>query len=167
VKVLLEREAVLAELAGLGRRADGGAGRVVLLRGEAGVGKTAVIDRFLDQWGRQVQVLRGWCDPLSAPRPLGPLIDMAAQLPAAEAAGLAGVINRGEPEAIYAGLLRLFGEGHRWVCVIEDAHWADGATLDLLRFVARRIESLPLLLVVSHSGIWPAAVRWPGSGWSR
>jgi DNA-binding CsgD family transcriptional regulator len=150
VKVLLEREAVLAELAGLGRRAAGGAGRVVLLRGEAGVGKTAVIDRFLDQWGQQVQVLRGWCDPLSAPRPLGPLIDMAAQLPAAEAAGLAGVINRGEPEAIYAGLLRLFGEGHRWVCVIEDAHWADGATLDLLRFVARRIASLPLLLVVSY-----------------
>jgi DNA-binding CsgD family transcriptional regulator/tetratricopeptide (TPR) repeat protein len=150
VKVLLEREAVLAELAGLGRRAAGGAGRVVLLRGEAGVGKTAVIDRFLDQWGQQVQVLRGWCDPLSAPRPLGPLIDMTAQLPAAEAAGLAEVINRGEPGPIYTWLLRLLGQGHRWVCVIEDAHWADGATLDLLRFVARRIASLPLLLVVSY-----------------
>jgi DNA-binding CsgD family transcriptional regulator len=150
VKTLLEREAVLAEFAGLGRRAAGGEGRVVLLRGEAGVGKTAVIDRFLEQWGPPVRVLRGWCDPLSAPRPLGPLIDMAAQLPAAQAAGLAAVINRGEPEAIYAGLLRLFDAGHRWVWVIEDAHWADGATLDLLRFVARRIESLPLLLVVSY-----------------
>jgi DNA-binding CsgD family transcriptional regulator len=150
VKTLLEREAVLAELAGLGRRAGGGAGRMVLLRGEAGAGKTAVIDRFLEHCGQQVRLLQGWCDPLSAPRPLGPLIDMAAQLPAAEAAGLAALINRGEPEAIYTGLLRLLGAGHRWVCVIEDAHWADGATLDLLRFVARRIESLPLLLVVSY-----------------
>jgi DNA-binding CsgD family transcriptional regulator len=155
MKTLLERDPVLAEMAGLGRRAAGGAGRrgsgrMVLLCGEAGVGKTAVIDRFLEQCGRQVRVLRGWCDPLSAPRPLGPLIDMAAQLPAAEAAGLAAVINRGEPEAMHTELLRLLGEGHRWVCVIEDAHWADGATLDLLRFMARRIESLPLLLVVSY-----------------
>jgi predicted ATPase len=155
VKTLLEREAVLAELAGLGRRAAGGegrggAGRMVLLRGEAGVGKTAVIDRFLQQSGPRVPVLRGWCDPLSAPRPLGPLIDMTAQLPPAEAAGLAAVINRGEPEAIYTWLLGLLGQGQRWVWVIEDAHWADTATLDLLRFVARRIESLPLLLVVSY-----------------
>jgi DNA-binding CsgD family transcriptional regulator len=144
---LLEREAVLA---GLGRLAAGGAGRVVLLRGEAGVGKTAVIDRFLEQSGPRVPMLRGWCDPLSAPRPLGPLIDMTAQLPPAEAAGLTAVINRGEPEAIYAALLRLLGQGQRWVCVIEDAHWADGATLDLLRFLARRISGLPVLLIVSY-----------------
>lgn len=150
MKTLLEREAVLAELAGLGRRTAGGSGRMVLLSGEAGVGKTAVIGRFLEHSGQQVRVLQGWCDPLSAPRPLGPLIDMAAQLPAAEATGLAAVINRGEPEAIYTWLLRLLGEGQRWLWVIEDAHWADGATLDVLRFVARRIESLPLLLVVSY-----------------
>src|SRR6185312_10448301 len=128
VRTLLEREVVLAELAGLGRRAAGGAGQVVLLRGEAGVGKTAVIDRFVEQWSRQVQVLRGWCDPLSAPRPLGPLIDMAAQLPAGQGAGLVAAINRGEPEAIYAALLRLLGAGRPWVCVIEDLHWSDGAT---------------------------------------
>ncbi len=150
MKTLLERETVLAELAGLGRRAAGDAGRVVLLRGEAGVGKTAVIDQFLKQSGRQVKVLRGWCDPLSAPRPLGPLVDMAAPLPATEAAGLAAVVNSGEPEAIYGELLRLLSKGHRWVCVIEDAHWADGATLDLLRLAARRIELLPLLLIVSY-----------------
>ena len=36
------------------------------------------------------------------------------------------------------------------MCVIEDLHWADGATLDLLRFLARRIDSLPVLLVVSY-----------------
>jgi len=46
VKTLLERESVLAEMARLARRAAGGAGQVVLLRGEAGIGKTAVIDRF-------------------------------------------------------------------------------------------------------------------------
>ncbi|WP_232006755.1 LuxR family transcriptional regulator [Mycobacterium sp. 1245805.9] len=150
MRTLLERDVVLAELAGLGRRVAGGAGQVVLLRGPAGVGKTAVIDRFVEQWSRKVQVLRGWCDPLSVPRPLGPLIDMAAQLPADQAAGLVAVINRGEPEAIYAALLRLLGVGPPWVCVIEDLHWADGATLDLLRFLARRIGSLPVLLMVSY-----------------
>jgi DNA-binding CsgD family transcriptional regulator len=149
VRTLLEREAVLAELAGLGRCAAGGAGQVVLLRGEAGVGKTAVINRFLEHCGQQVRVLRGWCDPLSAPRPLGPLIDMTAQLPAAEAAGLTAAITRGEPETIYTGLLRQLGAGHLWVCVIEDLHWADGATLDLVRFLARRVGALSVLLIAS------------------
>ena len=69
VEFLLEREAALAELAALAAKARRGSGRVVLLRGEAGVGKTAVIARFaagLDN----ARILRGWCDPLIAPRPL-------------------------------------------------------------------------------------------------
>ena len=150
MEFLLERESVLAQLGVLGQRAGRGAGRVVLLRGEAGIGKTAVIQHFIAGLDERVQVLRGWCDPLATPRPLGPLIDMLAQLPKPKAGVLAAALDRGGAEAIYAGLLGLFGDGNSWVCVLEDVHWADGATLDVLRFLARRAGSLPVLLLVSH-----------------
>jgi DNA-binding CsgD family transcriptional regulator len=147
---LLERDAVLAELAGMGRRVGRRAGRLVLLRGEAGVGKTTVIAAFVGGLDSSMRVLRGWCDPLVAPRPLGPLIDVFAGLGGAAAAGLAAAVDAGDTAALYQRLLALLGDGSRWVWVIEDAHWADSATLDLVRFVARRIDSLPLLLVVSY-----------------
>jgi DNA-binding CsgD family transcriptional regulator len=146
---LLERDAVLAELGLLERAAGRGAGQVVLLRGEAGVGKTAVIARFTATPGRDVRVLRGWCDPLATPRPLGPLLDALAGVGPAAATALGAAIEAGDTGALYRRLLALLRDGQRWVWVIEDAHWADGATLDLVRFLARRIESLPLLLVVT------------------
>ncbi len=147
---LLEREIVLAEMESSARQAARGTGQVLLLHGEAGVGKSAVLRRFLDTMASGFQVLLGCCDPLTAPRPLGPLIDMLAQLPATDAAGLRAAIDAHDSESIYRGLLDVFGGGNRWVCVIEDGHWADGATLDLLRFVARRIHSLPLLVIMSY-----------------
>ena len=121
----------------------------MLLRGEAGVGKTAVIARFAGGLDPSVRVLRGWCDPLAAPRPLGPLIDALAGLgDSRRRAGRGDGGRRHRP--MYRRLLAVLGDGRRWVWVIEDAHWADGATLDLLRFLARRIDALPLLLVVSY-----------------
>lgn len=147
---LLERDAALAELERFQRAAALGSGRMVLLRGEAGVGKTTVIARFVGGLGQRARVLRGWCDPLSAPRPLGPLIDMLADTSGEQPAGIRAAVDAGDSEAIYAGLLGMFGTEAAWVCVIEDVHWADGATLDLLRFLARRIDSLPLLLVASY-----------------
>jgi DNA-binding CsgD family transcriptional regulator len=150
VQLLLERENVLDKLEELGRRAGCGSGRVVLLRGEAGVGKTSVIEQFTGGLSGHARLLRGWCDPLTAPRPLGPLVDMLAQLPESQAAGLAAGIDRADTKAIYNRLLGLLGNGNFWVCVIEDMQWADGASLDLLRFVVRRVESLPVLLIVSY-----------------
>ncbi|MDT7790710.1 MAG: hypothetical protein QOD59_146, partial [Mycobacterium sp.] len=149
-EILLERESVLTQLGELEQRAGRGAGQVVLLRGEAGVGKTAVIRRFLADLDDRLRVLRGSCDPLATPRPLGPLIDMLAQLPGPQASELAAAIDRGGVEAIYAGLLALFTDGNTWVCAVEDVQWVDGATLDLLRFLARRVGSLPVLLLVSY-----------------
>lgn len=145
---LLERDAVLAELGRLARGMRGGVGRVVLLRGEAGVGKTAVITSFTAGLDPSVRVLAGGCDPLSAPRPLGPLLDALVGLGTSGDA-LGAAIDAGDTAALYRRLLALLRDGHRWVWVIEDAHWADGATLDLVRFLSRRIASLPLLLVVS------------------
>ncbi len=149
---LLERDAVLAELdrCRLSGARGRGRGRMVLLRGEAGVGKTAVIARFLARLGQGARVVRGWCDPLATPRPLGPLLDMLAGLPVEHAHRLRAAITAGDNEAIYAGLLAVLTDGHRCVCVIEDLHWSDGATLDLLRFLARRLDTLPVLLVASY-----------------
>jgi predicted ATPase len=114
VERLLEREAVLAELDRLARGVRGGAGRVVLLRGEAGVGKTAVITAFSAGLDPSVRVLAGGCDPLSAPRPLGPLLDALAALgPVGDALGAA--IDAGDTAAIYRRLLALLRDGHRWV----------------------------------------------------
>jgi len=147
---LLERDAPLAQLRMLARRmARSGHGEVVLLRGEAGVGKTALLARFVGQLDSGLRVLQGWCDPLGAPRPLGPLTDAMAGLNAAAATELAAAVDSGEPVRIYRQLLGALSDGARWVWVIEDAHWADSATLDMVRFLARRIGALRLLLVIS------------------
>ena len=147
---LLEREAQLAQLTALARRvARGGPGEVVLLRGEAGVGKSAVLARFADQRDSRLRVLRGWCDPFGAPRPLGPLTDALSGLEAGAGAALAAAVDSGDTARIYRQLLSALADGSRWMWVIEDAHWADGATLDLMRFLSRRISALRLLLVIS------------------
>ncbi len=147
---LLERDAVLGELGALARGVRAGVGRVVLLRGEAGVGKTAVVTGLIAGLDAAVRVLRGGCDPMSPPPPLGPLHDALAGLGPATAAALGTAIDSGDTAALYRRLLTMLRDGHSWVWVIEDAHWADGATLDLARFFARRLGSLPLLLVVSY-----------------
>lgn len=147
---LLEREAVLAQLDRYRRALVDRRGRMVLLRGEAGVGKSAVITRFIAGLGKQGQVLRGWCDPLAVPRPLGPVLDMLAPRPGDHATRLRAAIESADTEAIYNGLLRSISETAPLIWVIEDVHWADTATLDVLRFLARRIDVLPLLLVVSY-----------------
>ena len=149
VNRLLERETALAELDRC-RRAAARGGRIVLVRGEAGVGKTTVIARFYEGLGLSTPVVRGWCDALATPRPLGPLIDMLDGVAGERAARVRAAIDAGDAETIYARLVDLLGDGARWVGVIEDLHWADGATLDLVRYLARRIEALPVLLVVSY-----------------
>ncbi|BBX48429.1 AAA family ATPase [Mycobacterium cookii] len=146
---LLEREAPLAQLKLSTRRMARGGGEVVLLRGEAGIGKTTVLANFVKQLGPELRVLQGWCDPLGAPRPLGPLTDALPGLDVAAAAGLTAAVESGDTAQIYRQLLCALGDRARWVWVIEDAHWADGATLDMVRFLARRIGALRLLLVIS------------------
>src|SRR5579859_4355880 len=136
--MLLERDRPLVELDRWWTEASDGQGRLVLLSGEAGIGKTAVV-RELE---RRVsgRVLVGACDPLSMPRPLGPLVDVAPQLGGAVAAHLAA---RERADVVFAAVLAdLAAAGSTTLLVIEDAHWADAASLDLLRFLGRRIRHL-------------------------
>jgi hypothetical protein len=77
------------------------------------------------------------------------LIDALAGLNGAAGAELAAAVEAGDTARVYRQLLGALGDGGRSVWVIEDAHWADGATLDLIRFLARRVAALRLLLVIS------------------
>ena len=110
-----------------------GQGSVVLVTGEAGIGKTTLLRSVVAQLPAGARQLWGMCDPLSTPRPLGALRDVAVELSPAVAAQLAG--SAAQHEIFAAALDALRARPH--VLVMEDLHWADEATLDLVRFVAR------------------------------
>src|SRR4051812_35696816 len=76
---LLERDAFRAMLDVLLADAESGEGRLVLIGGDAGIGKTALVDAFCQAHAATTRRLAGACDALSTPRPLGPLVDIARQ----------------------------------------------------------------------------------------
>ena len=133
---LLEREPFLRELDRVLYEAIGGQGRLLFISGEAGIGKTALVEHFMQQ--RAHRVLWGACDALFTPRPLGPLHDIAGQVKGTLAALLQGEIDR---IAVYAACLNELQTPT--TVVIEDIHWADEATLDLLKYLGRRIQRTP------------------------
>jgi DNA-binding CsgD family transcriptional regulator len=132
--VLLERDSFLEVL-------DGPPGRLILLGGEAGVGKTALVRAFTE--GRTV--LWGACDPLHTPRPLGPLVDIG--------------LEAASPSALAAALLDRLRSEPGTVLVLEDVHWADEGTLDVLRLLGRRIEGVPALAIATFRDDEPAPLR--------
>ena len=144
---LLERESPLASLREYAAQARCGDGRLVLVAGEAGVGKSALVEQLrLDLPGA-----RWWwgaCDGLFTPRPLGPLFDLADQL----GGDLADLCRAGAGrEELFRALLRQISPPQLLdVVVIEDVHWADDATLDLLRYLGRRLRDSGVLLIVTY-----------------
>ena len=74
---LLEREGPLRRLGELVEQTAQGEGRIALIRGEAGIGKTSVARALTHGIADQAHVLWGSCDDLLAPRPLGPIVDMS------------------------------------------------------------------------------------------
>ena len=144
---LLERDAALAELHGAFGEVRQGEGRLVFLRGEAGIGKTSLVQRFCSEVVG-AQVLVGACDPLDTPRPLGPVADMVDQLATAPVSLTSDDVPR--HERFRACLEVLSSSRSPVIAVVEDAHWADEATLDLLRFVGRRLAGTGGLLVVTY-----------------
>ena len=136
---LLERDELLAALAS----ASAQGGRLVFVGGEAGVGKTTLVRAFGAQAG--LRVLRGSCENLATPTPLGPFADIAAQTDGV----LADLLAAGaDPRAVARALLGELAEPA--VVVIEDVHWADEATLDALRVLGRRIDESQGLVVATY-----------------
>ena len=147
---LLERDHELAllgqRLATLGTGQSSGSS--VLLSGEAGVGKTSVLRAAARAADRRIDWLWGTCEPMLSPTPLGPLVDWLDRMPPE----LAAAVRAGRHAAeVLTGVLAMLRDPARpTVLVIDDAQWADGATLDLLRYLGRRIESTSALLVLSY-----------------
>jgi DNA-binding CsgD family transcriptional regulator len=144
---LLEREPVLEGLREALAEARDGRGGVVLVPGEAGVGKTLVLRRFCAEVRPFARVLWGNCDALLTPRPLGPFADIAR---VTSDRFLELVEGHAKPHAVADWLLGELTTAAPAVVVLEDVHWADEATLDVLRIVGRRIESVPALLVATY-----------------
>jgi DNA-binding CsgD family transcriptional regulator/tetratricopeptide (TPR) repeat protein len=145
--VLLEREAQLAALASYAGEARNAQGRLVLVAGEAGVGKSALVEE-LQRDLPEAAWFWGACDGLFTPRPLGPLFDIAAKL----GGELLELCRADAPrEDLFGALLRQVSEPDQLhVLVMEDIHWADEATIDLLRFLGRRIRDATVLLIATY-----------------
>jgi DNA-binding CsgD family transcriptional regulator/tetratricopeptide (TPR) repeat protein len=143
---LLERETELARLSACLDAVAQGSGQVVLLGGEAGVGKSVLVDALADA-GQDVRVVRGECEPLFAPHALGPLLEFAEETGGA----LKALVDEGAlPHEIAGALLDELRRERATLFVLEDLHWADEATLDVFRVLARRIETVPCLLVATY-----------------
>lgn len=143
---LLERDEALAALGEALDETRLGRGRMLLVAGEAGVGKTSLIRAFCRGLDDGTRVLAGSCDALSTPRPLGPLNDIAS----AVGGSLADLVQLGAPPADVFAALRDELATTPTVVVLEDMHWADEATLDVLRLLARRVETLPTLVLATY-----------------
>ena len=144
---LLERAAELAALSNeLAAVLRTGRGRLVLIAGEAGIGKSALVRSFCAGAG-STRILAGACDALHTPRPLGPLVDLADQTGGELAVRVDDSVGARE---LLASLVRELRRRSPSVVVLEDLHWADQATLDFVRLLGRRIETVPALVLVTY-----------------
>lgn len=142
---LLERHCAQEDLRLMLRNADRQRGSLLLLGGEAGVGKTSLLQQFSTEARSSARVLIGHCDALSTPRALGPLYDIAD--PTLERL----LADHAPRETLLRALLASFAaRPQATLLAIEDAHWADEATLDLLRYLGRRIANTRAMLVVTY-----------------
>jgi ATP/maltotriose-dependent transcriptional regulator MalT len=145
---LLEREAELAVFDATFADAARGAGQVLLVSGEAGLGKTSLVRALADRAADRARVLVGACDDLLTPRTLGPFRDLAL----GEASPLRRALDDGaDRDAVFGAVLEECSDPLRpTLVVIEDAHWADEATRDVLAFLGRRVVGMPTLVVVTY-----------------
>jgi DNA-binding CsgD family transcriptional regulator/tetratricopeptide (TPR) repeat protein len=164
---LLERELPLTLLTEYAAQAAAGEGRLILLGGEAGVGKSALLER-LHQELPEARWSWSMCDGLFTPRPLGPLFDLADQLGGDLLERCRAGAGREElfrallaqvavPKAVAVPKVVTVPEvtgiaapGAMDVLVVEDIHWADEATLDLLRYLSRRLRGTAALIIATY-----------------
>jgi DNA-binding CsgD family transcriptional regulator/tetratricopeptide (TPR) repeat protein len=148
---LLERSEQLTTLAEIfAAVVETGRGRMALVSGEAGIGKTSLVERFCQQVEGSGRLLWGTCDVLFTPRPLGPLLDIA------EATGgdLADAVQQeAVPYEVAAAVGRLLEQRPPTILVLEDLHAADEATLDVVRLLARRLDGLPALVIATYRDV--------------
>jgi DNA-binding CsgD family transcriptional regulator/tetratricopeptide (TPR) repeat protein len=144
---LLERDPFLDALNGYADEAAAGNGRFVMVTGEAGIGKTSLLEAFRDA-REDFRWLWGVCDGAFTPQPLGPLHDIAGSVGGELVRQFSPGVDR---RTLFASFLADLETSRRpTAVVVEDLHWADEATLDWLLFLARRVARTRTLLLVSY-----------------
>jgi DNA-binding CsgD family transcriptional regulator/tetratricopeptide (TPR) repeat protein len=144
---LLERGSCLGALDEYATDAAAGRGRLVLITGEAGIGKTALVDAFREA-RPELTWLWGACDGGFTPRPLGPLFEMAS--------GRGGRLRElcsqdADRNELFAEFLSVLENSPTTpVVVVEDLHWADEATLDWVGHLSRRLHELGALVLATY-----------------
>jgi predicted ATPase len=143
---LLEREQQLAALGDYAAEAASGTGRLVLVTGEAGIGKTSLVDTFRAD-NPDLRWLWGACDGGFTSRPLGPLFDIATS-----AGGRLRELctSNSDRNELFAAFVETLGSGGPVGVVVEDLHWADEATLDWISHLSRRLVGLPALVLATY-----------------
>ncbi|HEY4831825.1 MAG TPA: AAA family ATPase, partial [Waddliaceae bacterium] len=145
---LIERAVFLTSLQTKFEKIQEGGGHCVFVSGEAGLGKTSLLKAFCKQRENDCKIYIGTCDALFTPRPLAPLYDIALQMDADSWPANWDTMDRA---GLFTRLLNAFSNKKKSaVIVFEDIHWADEATLDFIKFFARRITQLRCLFILTY-----------------
>ena len=145
---LIERDGFLDLLQTQFSKVTAGEGHCVFLCGEAGIGKTTLVKVFCKQQKGGCNIYQGACDALFTPRPMAPLYDIIWQVNS-DLWPTSHTIE--ERSVLFAGFFReLSNKKEKTLIVFEDIHWADEATLDFIKFFARRITQLPCLFILTY-----------------
>jgi DNA-binding NarL/FixJ family response regulator len=173
---LVGRAAELVELDAALESALAGRVSVVLVRGEPGIGKTRLVEELVQHAADRAVVAWGLVDEDEGAPPYWPWTQVLGSLLASVgedalgedaatvaavvpqiAQGAGGVVGPRDPVAARFALhqavtnvLRRLGERRSLVLVLDDLHWADVASLELTRFVARHLAGVPVLLVATY-----------------
>lgn len=119
----------------------------MVIHGEAGVGKSSLVEAARAQLPAETRMLVGYCDDLATARTLGPFRDLAG----AVGAELTEAVRHGDREDVLAALrTELVSADRPTVLAVEDLHWADDATLDVLRYLLRWVRELLVLLLLTY-----------------
>lgn len=145
--MLIERDDALKSFNLMRERLDQGLGGIILVGGEAGIGKTALMSACFQQYQQGYRWVWGGCDALFTPRALGPIYDIASLL----GCDIDLLLSQENGRArLFSALLHALQNSEQpIILVFEDFHWADHASLDLLKFLGRRINFTKTLLVVT------------------
>ena len=145
---LVERDAFLSLLQARGTAVAAGEGHCVFVSGEAGIGKTSLVKAFCRILPKTFNVYQGTCDALFTPRPLAPLYDVLSQRHSQLLKTSTGMEER---TALFAGFFQELSDQEKPIIIVfEDIHWADEATLDFIKFFARRITQLHCLFLLTY-----------------
>jgi DNA-binding CsgD family transcriptional regulator len=145
---LLERQQQLETLAQSFAEARAGSGKLILIAGEAGLGKSSLVEQFVADTRRHARILWGACDALDTPRALGPVHEIAAQTPVLD--GLTTAADASRDWLFGALFAQLVAPQRASIVVLEDVHWADDSTLDFFRFIGRRIQRTGALMIATY-----------------